>query len=77
MEKVGKCIKKGIKQCDAFGTFISFRINEDLEYCFIGFWNNTNSNVIVTCNRRAAIPFNTKFEGNIEFNSTKSIFDKE
>ena len=32
MEKVGKCIKKGIKQCDAFGTFISFRINEDLEY---------------------------------------------
>lgn len=45
-------------------------VNSDLDYCFVGFWNNTNSNVIVTCTRGAAIPFNTKFEGNLEFNST-------
>lgn len=45
-------------------------VNSDLDYCFVGFWNTTNSNVIVTCTRGAAIPFNTKFEGNLEFNST-------
>lgn len=45
-------------------------VNSDLDYCFVGFWNTTNSNVIVTCARGAAIPFNTKFEGNLEFNST-------
>ena len=32
MEKSRKCIKKFIKSCDAFGTFITFRINDDLEY---------------------------------------------
>ena len=45
-------------------------INEDLDYCFVGFWNNTNSEVHATCTRGAAIPFNTKFEGNLDFNST-------
>ena len=45
-------------------------VNSDLDYCFVGFWNTTNSNVIVTCTRGAAIPFNTKFEGNLDFNST-------
>ena len=45
-------------------------VNSDLDYCFVGFWNNTNSNVTVTCTRGAAIPFNTKFEGNLDFNST-------
>ena len=44
--------------------------NEDLDYCFVGFWNNTNSEVHATCTRGAAIPFNTKFEGNLDFNST-------
>ena len=45
-------------------------VNEDLDYCFVGFWNNTNSEVHATCTRGAAIPFNTKFEGNLDFNST-------
>lgn len=45
-------------------------VNSDLDYCFVGFWNNTNSEVYATCTRGAAIPFNTKFEGNLEFNST-------
>ncbi len=45
-------------------------VNSDLDYCFVGFWNTTNSYVTVTCARGAAIPFNTKFEGNLEFNST-------
>lgn len=45
-------------------------VNSDLDYCFVGFWNNTNSEVHVTCTRGAAIPFNTKFEGNLDFNST-------
>lgn len=45
-------------------------VNSDLDYCFVGFWNNTNSEVYATCTRGAAIPFNTKFEGNLEFNPT-------
>lgn len=32
MEKVSKCIKKSLKTCDAFGTFITFRINDYIEY---------------------------------------------
>ena len=32
MEKSRKCIKRFIKSCDAFGTFITFRINDDIEY---------------------------------------------
>lgn len=45
-------------------------VNSDLDYCFVGFWNNTNSEVYATCTRGAAIPFNTKFEGNLDFNLT-------
>lgn len=32
MKKTKNCCKKVIKGCDCFGTFISFRINDDLEY---------------------------------------------
>ena len=32
MEKCQKCFKAAIKACDGFGTFITFRINEDIEY---------------------------------------------
>lgn len=51
-------------------SFSQQTINQDLDYCFVGFWNSTNSAVTATCTRGAAIPFNTKFEGNLEFNST-------
>ena len=32
MEKCQKCFKGAIKACDGFGTFITFRINDDIEY---------------------------------------------
>ena len=32
MEKCQKCLKSAIKACDGFGTFITFRINDDIEY---------------------------------------------
>ena len=32
MDKCKKCFKTAIKACDGFGTFITFRINEDIEY---------------------------------------------
>ena len=32
MEKCQKCIKRAIKACDGFGTFITFRMGEDIEY---------------------------------------------
>jgi len=31
MTSLFKCLKKGIKECDCFGTFITFRINKDNE----------------------------------------------
>ncbi|MCQ2818722.1 MAG: hypothetical protein MJ252_15755 [archaeon] len=37
MEKCRKCVVHAIKKCDAFGTYISFRMGDDLEYnSFIG-----------------------------------------
>lgn len=32
MDECKKCFKTAIKACDGFGTFITFRINEDIEY---------------------------------------------
>lgn len=32
MDKCQKCFKRAIKACDGFGTFITFRINDDIEY---------------------------------------------
>ena len=32
MDKCKKCFKTAIKACDGFGTFITFRINDDIEY---------------------------------------------
>ena len=32
MEKCQKCFKRAIKACDCFGTFITFRMGEDIEY---------------------------------------------
>ena len=32
MDKCKKCFKAAIKACDGFGTFITFRINDDIEY---------------------------------------------
>src|SRR5574344_576545 len=32
MEKVSKCFKSAIKECDCFGTFITFRMGNDLGY---------------------------------------------